>query len=579
MKKSVILLASVLGVVNITWCQDTLPSPSAYEDWKLVWNDEFGYDNDDLENEWVSQNGSPGHILSGRWRENLVVEEGVCKLLNKKENRDGKEWTSGNIWTRETFSYGYYECRYKYSAATGTNNSFWLWPRTKIPGDVLYCEMDVNEGHFPNEINTNVHAIINGEKGNDPQSFAIGLKPDYSFILDTQIVTRRIRFTSITSPHFHIREFRIYAPNSMGFPSNVLSETADSDVSGLVNHSRDPGTVITASGVLVKDGLDTKPEYVADGKVQGSSWVTQPEGEKWLEFDWPEAKTIGCIQFINGWKSGDKWNALIGDYKIQYHNGSEWVEIVDFNVKNEYNLAEDFHLYGLLWDPEVIEYYFDGELIRSVPNVTCRSNVNIFLSVAIMDFAGAVTDAIDGTSMVVDFVRFYRPEVKAVSSDVEVQEGSIVQLSAENSMGYGLSYLWIPPPGITMTNDISSISSFTAPEVDKDTTLIFVLQVSDGYTTSTAEVNVLVKDTPVTTMENSKKEMVVVYPNPANNSLAFKNTGRYQRFTINDMTGNVLMQGSLDADTPINISQLPPGFYIYKLKGKSIITSGKFKKR
>lgn len=37
-----------------------------------------------------------------------------------------------------------------------------------------------------------------------------------------------------------------------------------------------------------------------------------------------------------------------------------------------------------------------------------NSELNIFLSLAILDHGGEVTDAIDGTSMKIDWVKYYK---------------------------------------------------------------------------------------------------------------------------------------------------------------------------
>ncbi len=59
--------------------------------WELVWHDEFDYENDSLENNWISQNGSwGGVVLCSRWRENAEVHDGILELKAKKENRADK---------------------------------------------------------------------------------------------------------------------------------------------------------------------------------------------------------------------------------------------------------------------------------------------------------------------------------------------------------------------------------------------------------------------------------------------------------------------------------------------------------
>ena len=80
----------------------------------------------------------------------MTVADGFLYLNNKKENKGGKQWTSGSIWTKKKFKYGRFECRYKYANATGVNNSFWIFLQNVF-------EIDINEGKYPNNIDMAVH--------------------------------------------------------------------------------------------------------------------------------------------------------------------------------------------------------------------------------------------------------------------------------------------------------------------------------------------------------------------------------------------------------------------------------------
>lgn len=225
--------------------------------WDLVFRDEFDGTTADLDKHWAFQNGPSGHILCSRWRENAVVADGVLRLLAKKQTRAGQHWTAASMWTRCTFQYGYFECRYRYAAATGTNNSFWMMTRDgaeakakgirdirQVPGRF---EIDINEGHVPDEINTNIH--------------------------------------------------------------------------------------------------------------------------NWTGKHWAKSKRVR---------------------------------------QEGLDLSKAFHVYGLAWSEKELVWYFDGREIRREPNTICRKPAPVWLSLAIMKWAGPVTDAIDGTSMDVDYVRVYR---------------------------------------------------------------------------------------------------------------------------------------------------------------------------
>jgi len=132
--------------------------------WKLSWSDEFDYTAVDgldpnFTKDWVSANQSyQGWIDSGRWPKNVEVSNGTLKLKQYKEDPplEGQKWSAGSVWTKDTYGYGMYEAKYKYAPATGLNQSFWLM----TPGGYMQkngYEIDINEGHYPSSIHTNLH--------------------------------------------------------------------------------------------------------------------------------------------------------------------------------------------------------------------------------------------------------------------------------------------------------------------------------------------------------------------------------------------------------------------------------------
>ena len=150
MKKSLVLATILMMAVSCATTKQTpegMVNPENKKEWKLVWKDEFNYkDKAQLLKVWESANGPEGHILCSRWEENIELGDGTLRLVNHKENRGGQEWTSGSIWTRRDFMYGYYECRYKIAAAPRTNSSFWITSRdkSKTPEKGLPFEIDIN---------------------------------------------------------------------------------------------------------------------------------------------------------------------------------------------------------------------------------------------------------------------------------------------------------------------------------------------------------------------------------------------------------------------------------------------------
>lgn len=70
----------------------------------------------------------------------------------------------------------------------------------------------------------------------------------------------------------------------------------------------------------------------------------------------------------------------------------------------------DYHIYALEWSPTTLIFYLDGKIIRKFDNKFCNSPAHLVLSTAVIDWAGKITNAIDGTFMVVDYVRVFRKD-------------------------------------------------------------------------------------------------------------------------------------------------------------------------
>jgi beta-glucanase (GH16 family) len=214
-------------------------------DWELTFRDEF--DGDKLDRSvWDVESAAPGHIQSSRWPENVVVKDGFCRFLTRKEQRGGKDWTSGSIWTK-TFKQqeGFFEARLKIGAASGLNNAFWLMTQNKKT-DPVHFEIDVCEAHYPDKVPMNLH--------------------------------------------------------------------------------------------------------------------------NWAGEHWAKSKT---------------WDAPM-------------------------DLSKDFHVYGLEWDDKDLVWYFDGKEIRRLKHTICKDAATVRLSTAVFPWAGKITDALDGASMDVDWVRIYK---------------------------------------------------------------------------------------------------------------------------------------------------------------------------
>lgn len=217
--------------------------------WNLYWHDEFN-SKMTIDNNWITENSVSSNLLCSRWRDNLNVKHHRLYIINKKQNKGGKVWTSGSMKTKSTFKYGFFECRMKISKAPGVNNSFWLYCSNPSSSIGHFFEIDIIEGHYPNQDNSNIH---------------------------------------------------------------------------------DDGT---------------------------------------------------------------KDNRYIKQNSKQYYVSP--------------NLYDRFHIFGLEWDQQYLKFYIDGNLVRTEKNTCCFDPALMVLGTAVMNWAGKVTNSIDKTFMIVDYVRVFK---------------------------------------------------------------------------------------------------------------------------------------------------------------------------
>ncbi len=418
-----------LTIFSVVVFSNLFAQPPSGKDWRLVFEDNFDYPNAQLDNEWVSQNKASSHIRSSRWRENATTENGALKLLCKKENRASQEWTTGNIWTKKLFKYGYFECRYKYAGAYATNNSFWLMnlPAQRTPDGKKRFEIDINEGHYPNEINTNLHNhtdVSIDEKGikrhpHKQKHIRIGdaedaAKPDVSIRLDEKIKTSKIKFVSGYESYFHVREIRVFSPSLDGKYPDIKSDEVAEEFKGLENFARKSSLRTSPQNERLKHL--SKASAITDGKLK-TSWISEMDEEKFIELDFGSEKEIGCVQFLTGWldRNTNSYINATPTWAIYYWQNNEWKLLAKQDAKpidSKTNLALDYHIYALEWNEKELIYYFDGREIDRRENTWAHWESPVWLSLAIVWGAGPITTSLDGTSMDVDYVKIWQENGK-----------------------------------------------------------------------------------------------------------------------------------------------------------------------
>lgn len=410
-----------------------LAEPPAGKNWQLVFEDQFDYPDAQLDQNWISQNGPNGHILCSRWRENARVEDGILKLINRKEQRGGQDWTSASIWTKRRFKYGYFECRYRYAAATGTNNSFWLTTLhsgAKLPEGYKHFEIDINEGHYPDEININIHNWSDvwtndaGKRQHNAWPKSVCLTPPkadedaktskaaHEILLDQPLRASKIRFSSRHPTRFHLRALRVFPRLADGAEYPAITSGAALP-EGLLDYAR-TATIADSSGSN-PDFPQYRVEHVIDGGI-GTSWITPYDGEKFIELDLGAEREVGCVQFLTGWLDGAKGYVFYVDaFKVELWVDGAWREVAaqePIPYVPAIDLSADFHTYAMEWNEKELVFFFDGKEIDRRENAICHWEAPIFLSLAIARFAGPISDAIDGTVMAVDYVKVWQEKAE-----------------------------------------------------------------------------------------------------------------------------------------------------------------------
>ena len=121
------------------------PAPIIEGDWELIWMDDFDAKLDTDKWTAVERKHNYNNELQYYRRENVRVQSGCLYLTAKKQEVDGKQYTSGMIETngKLTFQYGKIEARIKLPTGKGLLPAFWV---IQEDGE---CEVDVVElvGH------------------------------------------------------------------------------------------------------------------------------------------------------------------------------------------------------------------------------------------------------------------------------------------------------------------------------------------------------------------------------------------------------------------------------------------------
>lgn len=179
MKKTTLLLA-MLACIAMTACAST----QQYEDWDLVWSDEFDVDGAPNPDSWLFEKGFVRNNESQWYQsDNAVCKDGILVIEGRKErlenpnydknskswreNRKYAEYTSSSIKTigKHEFLYGRFEVRAKIPTASGAWPAIWTLGRSY--GWPSCGEIDIMEYY---QVNGQPTILANAAWGNDKRS-------------------------------------------------------------------------------------------------------------------------------------------------------------------------------------------------------------------------------------------------------------------------------------------------------------------------------------------------------------------------------------------------------------------------
>lgn len=169
------------ATISVTNGAETVSAVAAVEhtwnDYQLVWSDEFDGNTIDTNNWTIEVNGNGGGNNEKQYYtnrpENIRLNNGCLELEARKETYENKEYTSGRINSRDkkAFKYGKIEARISLPSGGGTWPAFWTlgsdWP---IVGWASCGEIDIMEhiGNNPTMVSFALHTKEkNGSKGNN----------------------------------------------------------------------------------------------------------------------------------------------------------------------------------------------------------------------------------------------------------------------------------------------------------------------------------------------------------------------------------------------------------------------------
>ena len=113
---------------------------------------------------WLPQVDDRSDLKSCREAENVQTSPVGLRLVTLAATHCHAHFSTGSVWSRARYRYGFFETQMKIADEPGVNNAFWLLTNDRF-------EIDVAEVHYPNEVRITLH---NNNNWSPDPSHAVG---------------------------------------------------------------------------------------------------------------------------------------------------------------------------------------------------------------------------------------------------------------------------------------------------------------------------------------------------------------------------------------------------------------------
>jgi len=144
-----------------------------------------------------------------------------------------------------------------------------------------------------------------------------------------------------------------------------------------------------------------------DAETTSAFWLHKNAPENWNEIDIAELRhTAPRTMPTNLHVIRENGVEVVPGGSLRF---PESVSFAEANIPANQNYYNSFHTYGLDWNPQTIDFYLDGVLVRSVANDHWHQPMNINLTNSMQEWNGLPTAAeLDAVSpFLIDYIRVY----------------------------------------------------------------------------------------------------------------------------------------------------------------------------